>query len=130
MLPKSYPQHLRCYALSGRARAQAKRLELPAVFVFQGRWLVSRPEGRSEEDPKQEYTAEFKEQAVKHPQAVGIVRGVQGTGSGRADAAQLGEGGRCWQPARRGWRQAGDAEQMELSRLRAENARLKITSKY
>lgn len=36
--------------------------------------MASRPEGREvKKMPKQEYTAEFKEQAVKHAQAMGIV---------------------------------------------------------
>ena len=75
--------------------------------------------------PKQEYTAEFKEQAVKHAQAVGIV----------AAAKELG----LVEQTLRNWVKAGQAgklvgagakpvtpEQMELSRLRAENARLKM----
>ena len=75
--------------------------------------------------PKQEYTAEFKEQAVKHAQAVGIV----------VAAKELG----LVEQTLRNWvklAQAGKLigvdvkpvtpEQMELSRLRAENARLKM----
>lgn len=75
--------------------------------------------------PKQEYTAEFKEQAVKHAQAVGIV----------AAAKELG----LVEQTLRNWVKAAGAgklvgagtkpvtpEQMELSRLRAENARLKM----
>ncbi|WP_442763450.1 IS3 family transposase [Malikia spinosa] len=75
--------------------------------------------------PKQEYTAEFKEQAVKHAQAEGI--GVA--------ARELG----LVEQTLRNWVKAADAgklvgagakpvtpEQMELSRLRAENARLKM----
>ena len=75
--------------------------------------------------PKQEYTAEFKEQAVKHAQAVGIV----------VAAKELG----LVEQTRRNWVKATEAgklvgagakpvtpEQMELSRLRAENARLKM----
>ena len=43
--------------------------------------------------PKQEYTAEFKEVAVKRVNGgQGIRRGGEGPGPGRADAAQLGEG--------------------------------------
>ena len=74
--------------------------------------------------PKQEYTAEFKEQAVKHAQAVGIVMGAR-------------ELGLIKQPLRN-WAKASAAgkltaagskpvtpEKIELSRLRAENARLK-----
>ena len=75
--------------------------------------------------PKQEYTAEFKEQAVKHAQAVGIV----------VAAKELG----LVEQTLRNWVKAAGAgklvgastkpvtpEQMELSRLRAENARLKL----
>ena len=74
--------------------------------------------------PKQEYTAEFKEQAVKHAQAMGI--GVAAREQGLVEQTL------------RNWVKAADAgklvgagakpvtpEQMELSRLRAENARLK-----
>lgn len=75
--------------------------------------------------PKQEYTAEFKEQAVKHTQALGIV----------VAARELG----LVEQTLRNWVKASAAgkltapgakpvasEQMELSRLRAENARLKM----
>jgi transposase len=75
--------------------------------------------------PKQEYTAEFKEQAVKHAQAAGIV----------VAARELG----LVEQTLRNWVKAAEAgklvgagakpvtpEQMELSRLRAENARLKM----
>ena len=75
--------------------------------------------------PKQEYTAEFKEHAVKHAQAVGIV----------VASKELG----LVEQTLRNWVKAAEAgklvsagakpvtpEQMELSRLRAENARLKM----
>lgn len=75
--------------------------------------------------PKQEYTAEFKEQSVKHARAVGIV----------VAAKELG----LVEQTLRNWVKASAAgkltapgakpvtpEQMELSRLRAENARLKM----
>jgi len=75
--------------------------------------------------PKQEYTAEFKEQAVEHARAVGIV----------VAAKELG----LVEQTLRHWVQASAAgkltaagtkpvtpEQMELSRLRAQNARLKM----
>ena len=75
--------------------------------------------------PRQEYTAEFKEQAVKHAQAVGIVVAARElglieqtlrNGVKAAEADKLvGAGAK---PV--------TAEQMELSRLRAENARLKM----
>jgi len=75
--------------------------------------------------PKQEYTAEFKEQAVKHAHSVGIV----------VASKELG----LVEQTLRNWVKAAEAgklvsagakpvtpEQMELSRLRAENARLKM----
>ena len=76
--------------------------------------------------PKQEYTAEFKEQAVEHAQAVGIV----------VAAKEL---GLLVEQTLRNWVKAAAAgklvgvgvkpvtpEQMEFSRLRAENARPKM----
>ena len=75
--------------------------------------------------PKQEYTAEFKEQAVKHAQAVGIVVAakelglVEQTLRNWVKAAQAGK----LNPA--GAKQI-TAEQMELSRLRAQVARLEM----
>ena len=75
--------------------------------------------------PRQEYTAEFKEQAVKRGQEVGIPTA----------ARELG----LIEQTLRNWARAAAAgklngpgakpitpEQMELSRLRAENARLKM----
>jgi transposase len=75
--------------------------------------------------PRQEFTAEFKEQAVKHAQAVGVVVEVRDLG--------------LFEQTLRNWVKAAEAgklvgagakpvtpEQMELLRLRAENARLKI----
>lgn len=75
--------------------------------------------------PKQEYTAEFKEQAVKRAQEAGVA----GT------ARELG----LVEQTLRNWVKAAAAgklsaagtkpvtpEQMEMSRLRAENARLKM----
>ena len=100
--------------------------EVPPNFVFQGS-MVSIETGRTKvkKIPKQEYTAEFKEQAVKHAQAVGIV----------VAAKELG----LVEQTLRNWVKASAAgkldgagakpvtpEQMELSRLRAENARLKM----
>jgi transposase len=75
--------------------------------------------------PKQEYTADFKELTVKHAEAVGIVvaarelglveqtlrNGVKAAAAGQLTAV----GAKPVTP-----------EQMELSRLRAENARLKM----
>lgn len=75
--------------------------------------------------PKQEYTAEFKEQVVKRAQEVGVA----------AAAKELG----LVEQTLRNWVKAAGAgrlnpagakpvtpEQMELSRLRAENARLRM----
>lgn len=75
--------------------------------------------------PKQKYTVELEEQAVKHAQAVGIVvaanepglveqtlrNWVKNAGAGKLNGA----GAKPVTP-----------ERMELSRLRAENARLKM----
>ncbi len=75
--------------------------------------------------PKQQYTAEFKEQAVKHAQGVGIPTAAKELGLVEQTL-------RNWvKAARAGRLNAADArpvtaEQMELSRLRAENARLKM----
>ena len=75
--------------------------------------------------PKQEYTAEFKEQAIKHAHAVGIVVAAR-------DLGLVEQTLRIWvKAAAAGKLMAPGAkpvtpEQMELSRLRAENARLKM----
>ena len=75
--------------------------------------------------PKQEYTAEFKEQAVKRAQEVGV--GVAARELGLVEQTL-----RNWvKAAAAGKLNAPGAkpitpEQMELSRLRAENARLKM----
>lgn len=75
--------------------------------------------------PKQEYTAEFKEQAVKRAQEVGI-------GAAARELGLVGQTLRNWaKAASAGKLNAAGAkpvtpEQMELSRLRAENARLKM----
>uniref|UniRef100_UPI0007343E67 transposase n=1 Tax=Tepidimonas taiwanensis TaxID=307486 RepID=UPI0007343E67 len=75
--------------------------------------------------PKQEYTAEFKEQAVRHAQAVGIVVAARELG---LVAQTL----RNWVKAAEAGKLVGAGskpvtpELMELSRLRAENARLKM----
>ena len=75
--------------------------------------------------PKQEYGAEFKEQAIKHAQAVGIVVASKELGLVEqtlrnwvkaAEAGKLVSAGA--KPVKR--------EQMARSRLRAENARLKM----
>ncbi len=73
--------------------------------------------------PKQEDTAEFKEQAVKHAQAMGIAVATRELGlveqtlrnwvKASAAGKLVGAGAKPVTP-----------EQMELSRLRAENARL------
>ena len=75
--------------------------------------------------PKQGYTAEFKEQAVKHAQAVGIVLAAK-------ELALVEQTLRNWVKAAGAGKLVGSGakpvtpEQMELSRLRAENARLKM----
>lgn len=75
--------------------------------------------------PKQEYTAEFKEQSVKRAQEVGV--GVAARELGLVEQTL-----RNWfKSAAVGKLTAPGAkpvtpEQMELSRLRAENARLKM----
>lgn len=73
--------------------------------------------------PKQEYTAEFKEQAVKHAQAVGIVVAAKDLGLVKQTL-------RNWVKAAAAGKLVGAGvkpvtpEQIELSRLRAEYARL------
>jgi transposase len=74
--------------------------------------------------PKQEYTAEFKEQAVKHAQTVGVVVAAKELGLVEQTLRNWVKASAAGKLSAR--RQAGDAEQMELSRLRAENARLKM----
>jgi transposase len=75
--------------------------------------------------PKQEYTAEFKEQAVKRAKEVGA-------GAAARELGLIEQTLRNWvKAAAAGKLVAADAkpvtpEQMELSRLRAENARLKM----
>ena len=75
--------------------------------------------------PKQEYTAEFKEQAVKRAQEVGV--GVAARELGLVEQTL-----RNWVKAVAAGKLTAPGakpvtpEQMELSRLRAENARLKM----
>jgi transposase len=75
--------------------------------------------------PKQEYTAEFKEQAVRRAQEVGI--GVAARELGLVEQTL-----RNWVKAVAAGKLTAPGakpvtpEQMELSRLRAENARLKM----
>lgn len=75
--------------------------------------------------PKQEYTAEFKEQAVKRAQEAGV-------GVAARELGLVAQTLRNWVKASSaGQLNAPGAkpvtpEQMELSRLRAENARLKM----
>jgi len=76
--------------------------------------------------PKQEYTAEFKELAVKR------VKSGQGIGAVARDLGLVEQTLRNWvKAAKAGKLNPPDArqvtpEQMELSRLRAENARLRM----
>ncbi len=75
--------------------------------------------------PKQEYTAEFKEQAVKRARDVGV-------GVGARELGLVEQTLRNWvKAAAAGTLNVAGArpitvEQMELSRLRAENVRLKM----
>ena len=75
--------------------------------------------------PKQEYTAEFKEQAVKRAQEVGV-------GVGARELGLVEQTLRNWVKAAAVGKLSAPGtkpvtpEQMELSRLRAENARLKM----
>jgi transposase len=75
--------------------------------------------------PKQEYTAEFKEQAVNRAREVGV-------GVAARELGLVAQTLRNWAKAASGGKvQAPGAkvvtpEEMELSRLRAENARLKM----
>ena len=75
--------------------------------------------------PRQQYTAEFKQQAVKRALEVGI-------GVAARELGLVAQTLRNWVNAAEAGKLAGDgakpitSEQMELSRLRAENARLKM----
>jgi transposase len=76
--------------------------------------------------PKQEYTAEFKELAVKR------VKGGQGIGAVAKDLGLVEQTLRNWVKAAKAGKlnapgaKAITPEEMELSRLRAENARLRM----
>ena len=75
--------------------------------------------------PKQEYTAEFKEQAVKRAQEVGAGVAARELGlveQTRRNWVKAAAAGKLTAPGAK----AVTPEQMELSRLRAENARLKM----
>ena len=75
--------------------------------------------------PKQEYTAEFKEQAVKMAQEMGV-------GVAARELGLVAQTLRNWVKASSAGQLTAPGakpvtpEQMELSRLRAENARLKM----
>ena len=75
--------------------------------------------------PKQEYTAEFKEQAVKHAQAVGIVVAAEELGVVEQTLRNWVKSAAAGKLTAVGGKPV-TAEQMELSRLRADNARLKM----
>jgi transposase len=75
--------------------------------------------------PKQEYTAEFKEQAVRHAQAVGIATAARDLGLVEQTLRNWVKASAAGQLTAANARPV-TAEQMELSRLRAENARLKM----
>ena len=75
--------------------------------------------------PKQEYTAEFKEQAIKHAHAVGFVVAARDLGlveQTLRNWVKAAAAGKLMAPGAK----PVTPEQMELSRLRAENARLKM----
>ena len=75
--------------------------------------------------PKQEYTAEFKEQAIKHAHAVSIVVAARDLGlveQTLRNWVKAAAAGKLMAPGAK----PVTPEQMELSRLRAENARLKM----
>ena len=76
--------------------------------------------------PKQEYTAEFKEQAVKRAQEVGVGPAARELGlvaqTLRNWLKVAAGGGKLTTPGTK----PVTPEEMELSRLRAENARLKM----
>ncbi len=75
--------------------------------------------------PKQEYTVEFKEQAVKRAREVGV-------GPAARELGLVAQTLRNWAKSAAGGKLNGAGakavtpEEMELSRLRAENARLKM----
>lgn len=75
--------------------------------------------------PKQEYTAEFREQAVKRAQELGV-------GPAARELGLVEQTLRNWTKAAAGGKlnapgaKAVTPDEMELSRLRAENARLKM----
>jgi transposase len=75
--------------------------------------------------PKQEYTAEFKEQAVKRAQELGIGVAARELGLVAQTLRNWVKAGSTGQLNAQGSKPV-TPEQMELSRLRAENARLKM----
>ena len=75
--------------------------------------------------PKQEYTTEFKEQAVKRAQEVGIGVAARELGLVAQTLRNWVKASAAGQLNAPGSKPVTD-EQMELSRLRAENARLKM----
>jgi transposase len=74
---------------------------------------------------KQEYAVEFKEQAVKHAQAVGIVVAARDLGLVEQTLRNWGEAAGAGKLVGAGATPV-TPEQMELLRLRAENARPKM----
>lgn len=75
--------------------------------------------------PKQEYTAEFKEQAIKHAHAVGIVVAARDLGLVEQTLRNWVKAAKAGKLNPGGAKQI-TAEQMELSRLRAQVARLEM----
>lgn len=75
--------------------------------------------------PKQQYTAEFKAQAVRHAQAVGIAAAARELGVVEQTLRNWLKAAQAGKPGATGSSPV-TAELMELSRLRAENARLRL----
>ena len=75
--------------------------------------------------PKREYTAEFKEQGVKHAQAMGIVVAAKELGLVEQTLRNWVKASAAGKLTAPGTKQV-TPDQMELSRLRAENAQLKM----
>jgi len=111
---------------AGRAKPPAPILRCPPNFVFQ-RSMGSIETGRTkvQKVPKQEYTAEFKEQAVRRAREVGV-------GVASRELGLVAQTLRNWAKAAAGGKlnaagaKAVTPEEMEPSRLRAENAQLKM----
>ncbi|MDB5970091.1 MAG: transposase of ISThsp4, family [Hydrocarboniphaga sp.] len=76
--------------------------------------------------PKREYTAEFKEQAVKRAREVGVAPASRELGLLEQTLRNWSKASQTGTLAGAGSGKPVTPEQMELSRLRAENVRLKM----